>query len=324
MSSSVCYQGFYSKVFVDSDSLVVVYTDIATGGDLPPIRIPVAAVAAIRLYVPTALKLGQLRLFVGVVPVATDQLSTNAATRDPLTVTFDKKAVGDFTALATWLDQSIAYNQSVGTDPTGVPVDLPSTEDTDTARSELETVSTRLAVEKILGPGVREAVHAACVHTGSLFGWKQSLQAFANALTSDEVVELWLPGRFAGGAAILGLTTSRVLIVRSDLDRTKIDAVLRTPQLRAEWIERWNTGLIKIADPTRELKVSGLDKAGGRLFASHVIASPRPAAATEHGSSERDGTDPYTALARLGDLHDAGVLTDTEFEDAKSVLLRKL
>lgn len=65
----------------------------------------------------------------------------------------------------------------------------------------------------------------------------------------------------------------------------------------------------------------GSSPASGLATAIRAAAAAQQAQVTTAAAATGAPADPYDQLARLGKLHQQGVLTDTEFEQAKAKLL---
>jgi hypothetical protein len=147
-------------------------------------------------------------------------------------------------------------------------------------------------------------------------GLSGALGGLAQHLAADERVDLLFGGQVDGKQAAIALTDRRLLVAYG--------LVGRSYSIDYRAINQVKTGLTKV-----EVDGSGVNleiKAVGRrddLVAaiSERRLSPGPVGISAAAES---GGDPVVILAKLGELRDAGVLTDEEFTAKKAELLGRM
>lgn len=138
-------------------------------------------------------------------------------------------------------------------------------------------------------------------------------------LHDDEPVERMATGLYGSGVGLLALTDRRLLFFHrgwlsqtlEDFPLDRITSVL--------WHVGMVGGTVTIHASGKRAEITKVQKDDGRELTDRLrerLAMPAPVPSAADGIIEQ--------IRRLGELRDAGILTDEEFETKKAELLRRL
>jgi Short C-terminal domain len=150
------------------------------------------------------------------------------------------------------------------------------------------------------------------------FGLSGALAGLAQHLGPDEQVESLFGAQIDGKQAVLALTDRRLLAAYGLVGRSysiEYSAINQVQSgLTAVEIEGSGVSMTAKAVGRRDALLAAIQERRQRPSGPVVPAAP-PTPATQ---------DPADLLKRLGELHDAGVLTDEEFQSKKAELLDRM
>lgn len=170
---------------------------------------------------------------------------------------------------------------------------------------------------------LRADIQAAKDRMQSSLGANREIKHLTEYLRSGERVEEMASGFYGQGHGLLVLTNLRVLFVlhgvltqrSEDFPLDKISSI--------QWSAGPITGTVTIFASGNKAEISIVEKGAGRAITDKVRAriSQRDATSIPAPPAQPDVVD---QIRRLGELRDAGVVTDEEFDAKKAELLGRL
>lgn len=320
-------KGSEGRILLDDDAVTLIFEGALTQAvkkRASPRRIPLTAVEAVEFVERKGMRPGYLRLHL--VGAAESEKYRPAHDVDTL-VWSSEKHKEPLAAIARAVAQHTATVPRVR-DNSLLPPPGPSAPPAASAGGR-----TADADEGGADPGgaVRPDVAAVVARMGGTLGAKRELRKLPERLWEGEVVERMASGRYAGKTGLVVLTDRRLLFLADgwlsarmeDFPIDKISSV------------QSNTGLVlgtlTIFASGNKAEIGGLTKeeckAIGDALRARISGSPPAsvaaavAAPTPAGAPQPDVLD---QLRKLGELRDAGVLTEEEFAAKKSALLDRL
>ncbi|KZF06620.1 hypothetical protein A2J03_24290 [Rhodococcus sp. EPR-157] len=186
--------------------------------------------------------------------------------------------------------------------------------------SVLDEVLTRLKVP-VDDLGVEDALER-LGKMGRFFGAKEARELFRVVQIDERVVEL-AQGLYNGNQGMLVLTNQRLFFfdkkfLGSHIEEFDLSAITSLGQTKAMGGETIN---ISISGRSAEIKqvAHGRSDVVIRAFRQVKRDSSAP-----RGTQASETHDPADQIRRLAELHDAGILTDAEFDAKKADLLRRI
>jgi hypothetical protein len=156
---------------------------------------------------------------------------------------------------------------------------------------------------------------------------RRELKLLPEILHEDEEVVNLAQGRYEGNEGLIVVTDRRVLFVdqgivrshREDFPYEKISSVQSSKGMLAGKVTIFASGNKAVIENV-------LPKQQADSIADHIRASisVAPSTAVQSSSTPDPQSDPYEKLRKLGDLRDAGVLTEEEFNQKKAALLSEI
>jgi hypothetical protein len=353
------YKGDSGHFEVTDTEIVIVRSGLAAraafGKDCPDRHIPLGAVAGVRFKEPGRMTPGWLRLVLG-----GEQLPADFKPKidDPDAMFFQHKEKDAWTALAQWLEQVAAHNNSSGYGPAGVSFDAGSNARARTAATQAQlragtaeraqalvnagtsaaegvlSAKSQQTEAKFLAEGVRPDIAAAAARMGVTFGAKREIRRLQALLLDGEQVRELASGRYADKTGVVALTDRRLLIFSAgmlsqdvaEFPVTSISSISTSGTLLGKLTVHASGNIVQIEQLDKG-RMNALAKAlrepqspAGGNAPSPATAAPAAVAAPAPAVKE----DPLEQLKKLGELHDAGVLTDEEFATKKAELLSRL
>lgn len=157
-------------------------------------------------------------------------------------------------------------------------------------------------------------------------GSNREIKRLADFLWDDEEVARMVGGRYGGGTGLLVLTDRRLLFVKHGRMKQTLEDFPLDKVSSVQWSSGLALGKLTIFASGNKAEVDQLQKKDGKDLADHV----REVIAVGSASSDQIST-PATSssgpasvadeLRKLGELRDAGVLTEDEFATQKARLL---
>ncbi|WP_246097457.1 SHOCT domain-containing protein [Streptomyces botrytidirepellens] len=346
----VRYEGVGGWVEIGPASLTVCRTDLRPE-PLPPRVLPFQALSGVELKDATRLRRGRLHLWFGgrvLVPVGSDE--------DPNTIGFTYGQREVFRALHEYLwnvvraneaqDIDVAVAYEAANDPL---VAWPAQRERARERSEADRAAGEYAAEqqriaefaRKVGPeaAAREDIMAAGLASATGDRCRYVLKRLPGYLLGGEqvfvVAECRLGDDTGPGTAVL--TNQRLMFVKSTFSGNEL-SVLRLAEIRAVAGKQKITQGVLQVETLRGLVVEfgglkgedlarldeALRLALGSLGRAAPPPVPAPAPVPAPPSAPAVPQDILDQIAKLGELHAAGVLTSAEFEQKKRQLLDRL
>lgn len=155
------------------------------------------------------------------------------------------------------------------------------------------------------------------------FGVKKAIGNLENYLTQNEKCIQLLSGQIRGNKlatnGLLALTTGRVIYLHERMGSTLIDLPLDHITSITYSKRAIGLGSILIVVPSQSIDLYSIDPKRGQGF---VEAVRNQASQKQLGSAQpASEADPLDRLKKLGDLRDAGLLTEEEFARQKAKIL---
>lgn len=336
------YEGTGGWIETGPASLTVCRTDLSPD-PLPPRVLPFRALSGVELKDATRLRRGRLHLWFGgrvLIPVGSDE--------DPNTIGFTYGQREVFRDLHEYLWNVVSTNEAQDTDVAAAyeAANDPlvawlaqrelARERAEKDRAAREDAAERQRVARLarkVGPkaAAREDIMAAGLASATGDRCWYDLKRLPGLLIGGEqvfvVAQCWL----GDGLGTVVLTNQRLMFVNSKFSGAELSvlrlgeirAVTGTPKLTHGDLRVESTrGLVANFQRLKREDLARLDEALRLAMGSHGRAGAAPGPAPANGPAvPRDVLD---QIARLGELHAAGVLTSAEFEQKKKQLLDRL
>jgi Bacterial PH domain/Short C-terminal domain len=177
--------------------------------------------------------------------------------------------------------------------------------------------------------GVRDDIAAAAAKLPTTIGSGREIKKLETHLWEGERVEALLSGTYGAGQGLLTLTDRRLLFTKDGVMSTTSEDFPIEKISSVQWKGGMITGTITIFVSGNKAEIKNVDKNMGkhlvdtvrdRINAGGAPGAAAPAAAAPAAA----GDDVMDQLRKLGDLRDAGILTDEEFNAKKAELLGRL
>lgn len=166
-----------------------------------------------------------------------------------------------------------------------------------------------------VGDDLRPDIAAAAARMRLTSGGERELRGLEWVLRDDETVERMATGMYGRRVGLLALTDRRLLFLR----RGRLSQTIEDHPVDRITSIQWHTavlsGTLTVYTAGRRAVITNVQKDDGRDLADSLRALLTRRAAAD---------DVIERIRRLGELHDAGVLTDEEFAAKKAELLRRL
>jgi hypothetical protein len=181
----------------------------------------------------------------------------------------------------------------------------------------------------ITRPDILEAIAA----MGSRFGAKRELKHLESYLQPEERVRKIASGTFNTELGIVVLTDSRLVFIFHGLTHQVVEEFPLPTITAVSTKTGLSGGDLHVFTSATQAEISGMLSDDVRELVTELrtdiarLRSPQPAAAPAPAVAPQPAApapDPMDQLAKLGQLRDAGILTDAEFEAKKTELLGRL
>jgi Bacterial PH domain/Short C-terminal domain len=192
---------------------------------------------------------------------------------------------------------------------------------------------------------LRPDIAAAVAQMPTKLGSGREIKRLESVLWDGEAVDMIVSGQYGGGTGLLVLTDRRLLFYKEGITSGKnVDFPLDKVS-SVEFGKGMLLGKIVIFASGNKVEIGNVDKNHGRLLAEHVrnrihgqAGSATPAAPAVPASPSfappstegavASGAETLRAyvdqIERLGQLRDAGVLTEDEFQTKKAQILERM
>lgn len=322
-----------AEIVVDGDVLTLTKKKI--GAD-DVRRIPLAALTDLRVkpggrFSPTLLQL-----------VLNGEAPADMTAIEPNTLVFPSTAKHReaFEALHALLAAAVDRNRQAGGGPVAYDgpkkgwLDRTSEKLDATAARQREQRGNRLAAELTSAGITRPDLVAAGHATAGVFGMAAGLPRLAQVVRPDEQVLLATHAAVDGDSRLVAITSTRVIIVDAEVFSSSVDEFPLTAVVVTSAETEWLTNELEIRLRSGyEVELENVPDLAGFAAtlrdAVHRATAPQPVAQAPAPPVAQPAPpvaqpDVLGQIAKLGELHAAGVLTDEEFQAKKAQLLDRL
>lgn len=193
---------------------------------------------------------------------------------------------------------------------------------------------------------LRPDIKAAADRMDTKFGAKREIQHLTQYLWEGERVEYMVAGTYGPGNGLLVLTDRRLLFVVHGMVKQATEDFPLEKVSSVQWTSGMLSGTLTIYASGNKAEIKNVSKNGGkaladiiraRLSSRHSTPAPAPtpppaAPPAPPASAAPAGDGPlfttkeevFAALKQLAELHQAGVLSDEEFNTKKAELLSRI
>jgi hypothetical protein len=171
---------------------------------------------------------------------------------------------------------------------------------------------------------LREDIAAAKNKMRVRFGGGREIKRLAGYLWDGETVQQMTTGTYGKGTGLVVLTDRRLLFVQDGMMSKTTEDFPIDKVSSVQWSSGMMLGDIVIFASGNKAEIKQVNKDDGKEIVDlirHRLSAPTQAPAP---APTQAAPDPIEQLKRLGELRDAGVVTDAEFEAKKADLLSRL
>jgi hypothetical protein len=173
----------------------------------------------------------------------------------------------------------------------------------------------------------RPDIRAAVDRMRSKYGAKREIRKLPDYLWEGEQVERLTGGTYGPGQGLVTLTDRRLLFLMDGLVHKMTEDFPIEKISSVQWSSSVVFGSIVVFAAGNKAEIKNVDKTDGKAIVDAMRAQlNRGSAVTADQSSIGTSKSPdvMAQLEKLGELRDAGVVTDDEFESKKAELLARL
>jgi hypothetical protein len=183
-----------------------------------------------------------------------------------------------------------------------------------------------------MGDELREDIQSAMSKMSSKIGSKREIKKLPEYLWDGEHVDLITSGTYGAGTGIVVLTDRRLFFLKDGvMSKTSEDFPLSKIS-SVQWSSGMLMGKIIVFASGNKAEIVNVQKTDGKAITDAVRArltegsqsSPGPGQTAPAPANGEVKPDVYEQLTKLGELRNAGVLTDAEFEAKKAELLSRI
>lgn len=178
---------------------------------------------------------------------------------------------------------------------------------------------------------LREDIAAAASKLASTLGSGRELKKLESHLWDGERVELVLSGAYGNATGLLTLTDRRLLFTKDGVMSSTNEDFPIEKISSIQWKSGMMLGSVTVYVSNNKAEIKNVDKTLGKLLVDtvrdRIQASPSAPAAVPAPMPtpvSSGGDDVMDQLRKVKELHDAGILTDAEFEAKKTELLGRI
>jgi hypothetical protein len=180
---------------------------------------------------------------------------------------------------------------------------------------------------------LRADIAAAMNKMGSKVGAKRELKKLPDYLWEGETVERLSSGYYGGGTGLIAQTNQRLLFVKDGIMSRTTEDFPYSKISSIQWSSGMMMGKVTVFVSGNKAEITQVDKGAGkemvdtvRARIANLVNTQAQAVETQAASAPTPppDVDPIEQLKKLGELHQAGVLTSEEFEAKKAEMLRRL
>lgn len=176
---------------------------------------------------------------------------------------------------------------------------------------------------------LREDIAAARSKMRVKSGGGREIKKLIEHLWEGESVDRMTTGLYGNGTGLLVLTDRRLLFVKDGMMSKTTEDFPLSKVSSIQWSSGMLLGTITVFASANKVEIKNVDKGDGKELVDVIRAriapgadAPPPAAPAEPAAAA--GPDLIDQIKRLGELHDAGILTDEEFSTKKAELLARM
>jgi hypothetical protein len=179
------------------------------------------------------------------------------------------------------------------------------------------------------GDEVRPDILTAIGKMSFKMGSKREIKRLPEHLWENERVDLLTGGTYGSGTGVLVLTDRRLLFLKDGvMSKTSEDFPLEKIS-SIQWSTGMLLGKITVFASGNKAEILNVQKQDGKMITDAVRArtaggTSAPSEVPAPVAPPASGPDVYEQLRKLGELHQAGVLTDEEFTVKKQQLLDQI
>lgn len=176
----------------------------------------------------------------------------------------------------------------------------------------------------------RADVDAAAERMGYKLGSKREVKKLIEHLWDTEQVEFLASGTYGGGSGLLALTNSRLIFLRDGWTSKVVEDFPLDKISSVQWKSGMLLGSVLIFVSGNKSEIGSVQKEAGKALTDSVrakisnLASTGAAEVAAPAAPSADAADPMAQIKQLGELRDAGLLTDDEFAAKKAEILSRI
>lgn len=183
---------------------------------------------------------------------------------------------------------------------------------------------------------LREDIAAARSKMQVKLGAGREIKRLAEQLWDNEKVELMCAGQYGAGQGLLVMTDRRLLFVKDGIMAKTTEDFPWAKVSSIQWSSGLATGTLIIFASGARAEIKNVNKSDGKALAEAArgrvngagAAAAEPAVHAAAPSAQpavtTSASDPIEQLRQLGQLRDAGVLTNEEFDAKKAEILARM
>lgn len=309
------YKGYSGVITISDDAITITRSGIAAkvlgNTKIPERVVPLAALSGVGFKDANVAVNGFIQLGFAGRPLTRIE-GPSAAGGDPDTVVFTFHQRKAFAELRDYLDRVASWNLANGVDVVA-------------AYQQAATTTSEKFAAKLGEAGEREDVLAAASRLSSTLGSKREIKKLPEHLAPGETVAFMSGGRYDKATGLVVLTDRRLLFLRHGLIGNQVvDFPLRSINSVQTKSTALHSALDVFASGNRS-EISHIPKGDLKPLADAIRAAMNTQPQTPPAVT-KTATEPDTMgqIAKLAELHAAGVLTDEEFAAKKEELLKRI
>ena len=171
---------------------------------------------------------------------------------------------------------------------------------------------------------LREDIAAASNRMRVKLGGGREIKRLASYLWEGETVEQMTTGTYGKGTGLVVVTDRRLLFVQDGVMSQSSEDFPIDRVSSVQWTSGLVFGTIVIFASGNKSEIKNVNKEDGKEIVDrirHRLSAPKEAA---QPAAPTTTADPIEQLKKLGELREAGIVTDEEFEAKKAELLKRV
>jgi hypothetical protein len=155
-------------------------------------------------------------------------------------------------------------------------------------------------------------------------GGGREVKRLTRHLWEGETVELMTTGMYGSGNGLVVLTDRRLLFVHEGLMSQTTEDFPMDKVSSVQWQSGLMSGEIVIFASGNKSEIKAVNKDDGKQMVDAIRGRISAQGAAPTAAAPAPPPDPIAQLKQLGELREAGILTDEEFESKKADLLKRM